>query len=41
MIHALRAVLNTLGDGFAEAAGDQTYLAIAAAQPGIDSRVGH
>jgi CxxC motif-containing protein (DUF1111 family) len=33
-IHALRAVLNTLGDGFVEAAGDQTYLAIAAAQPG-------
>lgn len=33
-IHALRAVLNTLGDGFVEAAGDQPYLAIAASQPG-------
>ena len=33
-IQALRAVLNTLGDGFVEAAGDQAYLAIAAAQPG-------
>jgi CxxC motif-containing protein (DUF1111 family) len=33
-VKALRAVLNTLGDGFVEAAGDQTYLAIAAAQPG-------
>jgi CxxC motif-containing protein (DUF1111 family) len=33
-IQTLRAVLNTLGDGFVEAAGDQTYLAIAAAQPG-------
>src|SRR5579863_1377525 len=32
-IHALRAVLNTLGDGFVEAAGDQTYLMIAASQP--------
>jgi CxxC motif-containing protein (DUF1111 family) len=32
-IHALRAVLNTLGDGFVEAAGDQTYLTIAASQP--------
>jgi energy-converting hydrogenase Eha subunit C len=33
-IQALRAVLNTLGDGFVEAVGDQAYLAIAAAQPG-------
>ena len=33
-IRALRAVLNTLGDGFVEAAGDQAFLAIAAAQPG-------
>jgi CxxC motif-containing protein (DUF1111 family) len=32
-IRTLRAVLNTLGDGFVEAAGDQTFLAIAANQP--------
>jgi CxxC motif-containing protein (DUF1111 family) len=32
-IRALRAVLNTLGDGFVEAVGDQTFLAIAANQP--------
>jgi CxxC motif-containing protein (DUF1111 family) len=32
-IHARRAVLNTLGDGFVEAVDDQTLLAIAAAQP--------
>jgi CxxC motif-containing protein (DUF1111 family) len=33
-IRTLRAVLNTLGDGFVEAAGDQTFLTIAANQPG-------
>ncbi len=33
-IHTLRAVLNTLGDGFVEAVDDQTFLAIAANQPG-------
>ena len=33
-IRTLRAVLNTLGDGFVEAVGDQTFLAIAANQPG-------
>jgi CxxC motif-containing protein (DUF1111 family) len=33
-IQAKRAVLNTLGDGFVEAAPDQTLLAIAANQPG-------
>ena len=32
-IRTLRAVLNTLGDGFVEAAGDQAFLAIAANQP--------
>src|SRR6202167_5840520 len=32
-IRPLRAVLNTLGDGFVEAVGDQTFLAIAASQP--------
>ena len=32
-IRALRAVLNTLGDGFVEAIDDQTLLAIAARQP--------
>ena len=32
-IHALRAVLNTLGDGFTEAIGDQTLLDIARNQP--------
>jgi CxxC motif-containing protein (DUF1111 family) len=32
-IRSLRAVLNTLGDGFVEAVGDQTFLAIAASQP--------
>jgi CxxC motif-containing protein (DUF1111 family) len=40
-IHALRAVLNTLGDGFVEAAGDQAYLAIAAAQPGQSNGLIH
>jgi CxxC motif-containing protein (DUF1111 family) len=34
-IHALRATLNTLGDGFVEAIDDNTLLAIAAAQPRI------
>lgn len=33
-IRTLRAVLNTLGDGFVEAVPDQTFLAIAASQPG-------
>ena len=32
-IRALRAVLNTLGDGFVEAVSDQAFLAIAANQP--------
>jgi CxxC motif-containing protein (DUF1111 family) len=32
-IHALRATLNTLGDGFVEAIDDNTLIAIAAAQP--------
>jgi CxxC motif-containing protein (DUF1111 family) len=32
-IRTLRAVLNTLGDGFVEAVGDQAFLAIAANQP--------
>ena len=32
-IRALRAVLNTLGDGFVEAIDDQTLIAIAASQP--------
>jgi CxxC motif-containing protein (DUF1111 family) len=32
-IRALRAVLNTLGDGFVEAIDDQTLIAIAARQP--------
>jgi CxxC motif-containing protein (DUF1111 family) len=32
-IRTLRAVLNTLGDGFVESVGDSTYLAIAANQP--------
>jgi CxxC motif-containing protein (DUF1111 family) len=31
-IRTLRAVLNTLGDGFVEAAGDQVFLALAASQ---------
>lgn len=33
-IKTFRAVLNTLGDGFVEAVGDQTFLTIAANQPG-------
>jgi CxxC motif-containing protein (DUF1111 family) len=40
-IQTLRAVLNTLGDGFVEAAGDQTFLAIAAAQPGLSGGMIH
>src|SRR6202041_2324836 len=32
-IRALRATLNTLGDGFVEAIDDNTLIAIAAAQP--------
>src|SRR5437016_1763952 len=39
-IRALRAVLNTLGDGFVEAVDDKTLLAIAANQPEIsDDRI--
>ena len=39
-IRALRAALNTLGDGFVEAIDDGTLLAIAAAQPQIsDGRI--
>jgi CxxC motif-containing protein (DUF1111 family) len=34
-IRTLRAVLNTLGDGFVEAVDDNTLLAIAASQPGL------
>src|ERR1700739_4450645 len=34
-IRALRATLNTLGDGFVEAIDDNTLIAIAAAQPGL------
>lgn len=33
-IHALRAVLSTLGDGFVEAIADSTLIGIAQAQPG-------
>jgi CxxC motif-containing protein (DUF1111 family) len=40
-IRTLRAVLNTLGDGFVEAAGDQTFLAIAASQPGQSNGLIH
>jgi CxxC motif-containing protein (DUF1111 family) len=40
-IRTLRAVLNTLGDGFVEAAGDQAFLAIAAAQPGQSNGLIH
>jgi CxxC motif-containing protein (DUF1111 family) len=36
-IRALRAALNTLGDGFVEAIGDNTLLAIAAKQPEISA----
>jgi CxxC motif-containing protein (DUF1111 family) len=39
-IRALRAALNTLGDGFVEAIPDATLLAIAAAQPALsDGRI--
>jgi CxxC motif-containing protein (DUF1111 family) len=34
-IRTSRAVLNTLGDGFVEAVPDQTFLSIAADQPGL------
>jgi CxxC motif-containing protein (DUF1111 family) len=34
-------VLNTLGDGFVEAAGDQSYLTIAASQPGQSNGLIH
>jgi CxxC motif-containing protein (DUF1111 family) len=40
-IRTLRAVLNTLGDGFVEAVGDQTFLAIAASQPGQSNGLIH
>jgi CxxC motif-containing protein (DUF1111 family) len=40
-IRTLRAVLNTLGDGFVEAVGDQTFLAIAAGQPGQSNGLIH
>jgi CxxC motif-containing protein (DUF1111 family) len=33
-VRTLRAVLNTLGDGFVEAVPDQTFLALSASQPG-------
>jgi CxxC motif-containing protein (DUF1111 family) len=36
-VRTFRAVLNTLGDGFVEAAGDQAYLTIAANQPGLSN----
>jgi CxxC motif-containing protein (DUF1111 family) len=40
-IRTLRAVLNTLGDGFVEAVDDQTFLAIAAGQPGQSNGLIH
>ena len=40
-VRTFRAVLNTLGDGFVEAAGDQTYLTIAANQPGQSNGMIH
>jgi CxxC motif-containing protein (DUF1111 family) len=40
-VHTLRAVLNTLGDGFVEAVADQTLLAIAANQPAESNGVIH
>jgi len=40
-IRTLRAVLNTLGDGFVEAVDDQTLLDIAAAQPKLSNGVIH
>jgi CxxC motif-containing protein (DUF1111 family) len=38
-IRALRAVLNTLGDGFVEAVDDSTLVAIARNQPGLSNGV--
>jgi hypothetical protein len=40
-IRALRAVLNTLGDGFVEAVGDQTFLDIATNQASTSGGVIH
>jgi len=40
-IRTLRAVLNTLGDGFVEAVDDQTFMAIAASQPGQSNGMIH
>ena len=40
-IRALRAVLNTLGDGFVEAVEDSTLLAIASTQPGQSHGIIH
>jgi CxxC motif-containing protein (DUF1111 family) len=40
-IRTLRAVLNTLGDGFVEAVDDQTFMAIAANQPGQSNGMIH
>lgn len=40
-IRTLRAVLNTLGDGFAEAVGDKTLLEIAARQPALSHGLIH
>jgi CxxC motif-containing protein (DUF1111 family) len=40
-IRTLRAVLNTLGDGFVEAVDDKTFLAIAANQPGQSNGMIH
>ena len=40
-VKTLRAVLNTLGDGFVEAAGDQAFLTIAANQPGQSNGLIH
>src|SRR5260370_12671277 len=38
-IRALRAVLNTLGDGFVEAVDDQTLLDISSKQANVNGRV--
>jgi CxxC motif-containing protein (DUF1111 family) len=40
-IRTLRAVLNTLGDGFVESVDDKTFLAIAANQPGQSNGMIH
>src|ERR1700677_5097002 len=40
-IRTLRAVLNTLGDGFVEAIDDSTLIAIAAEQPGLSGGTVH